>query len=105
MIYRGVMVPPIEMTTADGYDLQFGTNVLGHFVFTVELIPALLVGAQSSPDRKVRVVNTSSFGHEFASELKWDAFSDGPARRKLGTHRMYAQSKFVSTFHLSIRRD
>jgi retinol dehydrogenase-12 len=26
---RGVMVPPIEMTTSDGYDLQWGTNVLG----------------------------------------------------------------------------
>jgi hypothetical protein len=27
--YRGVMTPPIDMITSDGYDLQFGTNVLG----------------------------------------------------------------------------
>ena len=90
------MVPPIEMTTADGYDLQFGTNVLGHYVFTTELMPTLLAGAQSSPDGKARVVNTSSLAQEFASQLKWDTFSDGPARKKLGTQRMYVQSKFVS---------
>jgi retinol dehydrogenase-12 len=28
-ITSGVMAPPIELVTADGYDLQFGTNVLG----------------------------------------------------------------------------
>ena len=91
------MVPPIDMTTADGYDLQFGTNVLGHYVFTMELMPALLAGAQSSSDKKARVVNTSSLAQEFASELKWDTFSDGPARKKLGTQGMYIQSKFVSS--------
>ena len=94
--YSGVMIPPIEMTTADGFDLQFGTNVLGHFVFTTELIPALLEGAQSSPDRKARVVNTSSIAHEFVNNLNWDSFADASARKKLGTRMMYAQSKFVS---------
>ena len=28
-LFRGVMIPPMEQLTADGYDLQFGTNVLG----------------------------------------------------------------------------
>ncbi|KIM74352.1 hypothetical protein PILCRDRAFT_14500 [Piloderma croceum F 1598] len=44
----GVMAPPIEDITADGYDLQFGTNVLGHFYFTKLLLPALIVAAQST---------------------------------------------------------
>ena len=30
--YRGVMMPPVEMLTKDGYDLQFGTNVLGTYI-------------------------------------------------------------------------
>jgi retinol dehydrogenase 12 len=59
----GVMFPPVEQITADGYDLQFGTNVLGlflalaftprtyysnlffltgHFYFTKLLIPTLI---------------------------------------------------------------
>lgn len=33
----GVMNPPVDLLTADGYDLQFGTNVLGEFYFHVAL--------------------------------------------------------------------
>jgi NAD(P)-dependent dehydrogenase (short-subunit alcohol dehydrogenase family) len=42
----GVMVPPIEQLTKDGYDLQFGTNVIGHGVLTLEVLPLLLEGAR-----------------------------------------------------------
>jgi len=59
----GVMVPPVEQLTADGYDLQFGTNVLGHFYFTKLLLPTLIATAKTSSDGKARVVNTSSLGH------------------------------------------
>lgn len=54
------MSPPIEETTTDGYDRQFGTNVLGHFHFTTLLMPAIL--ASSSP----RIVHISSDGHQVA---------------------------------------
>ncbi len=37
----GVMTPPSRLETADGFELQFGTNVLGHFALTALLIPAL----------------------------------------------------------------
>jgi NAD(P)-dependent dehydrogenase (short-subunit alcohol dehydrogenase family) len=43
-----------EGTTADGFETQFGTNVLGHYALTVHLLPALL--ASGAP----RVVNTTS---------------------------------------------
>ena len=49
----GVMAVP-EGTTADGFETQFGTNVLGHFALTMRLLPALLAAPGG------RVVITSS---------------------------------------------
>ncbi|KZP27444.1 NAD(P)-binding protein [Athelia psychrophila] len=88
----GVMAPPVEQLTADGYDLQFGTNVLGHFYFTKLLLPTLLAGTKTSGDGHVRVVNTSSIAHIFAG-LDFNTFKDGPARLKAGTEKLYMQSK------------
>ena len=53
----GVMACP-EGTTADGFETQFGTNHLGHFVFINRLVPLLRSGG--------RIVNVSSAGHRFA---------------------------------------
>ncbi len=50
----GVMVPPERQETADGFELQFGTNYLGHFALTSHLLPLLKKG--KSP----RVVSLSS---------------------------------------------
>jgi len=89
----GVMAPPIDQVTAEGYDLQFGTNVLGHFYLTMLLLPALLAAAKSSPELGGRVVNTSSVGHHFAG-LDFNTFKDSPARKKIGTQLLYCQSKY-----------
>ncbi|KIM89111.1 hypothetical protein PILCRDRAFT_60821 [Piloderma croceum F 1598] len=88
-----VMAPPIELLTADGYDLQFGTNVLGHFYFTTLLLPALLLGGKTSGDGTARVVNVSSSGH-ILSNMNFNTFKDGPARKKAGTEKLYFQSKY-----------
>ncbi|KAF8551042.1 NAD(P)-binding protein [Imleria badia] len=88
----GVMTPPIDMLTDDGYDLQFGTNVLGHFYFTKLVLPTLLSTAKTSPDGTARVVNTSSNGHWFGG-LKYDTIRDGPERRKETPWKLYGQSK------------
>ncbi|KAF8838824.1 NAD(P)-binding protein [Paxillus ammoniavirescens] len=88
----GVMNPPAEMITDDGYDLQFGTNVLGHFYFTKLLLPTLISTAKSSPEGTVRVVNTASNGHLFGG-LEFDTFKDGPKRRAVNTYTLYGQSK------------
>jgi NAD(P)-dependent dehydrogenase (short-subunit alcohol dehydrogenase family) len=53
----GVMACP-KGTTADGFETQFGTNHLGHFVFVNRLVPLLQPGA--------RVISLSSAGHRFA---------------------------------------
>ena len=55
----GVMAAP-EGRTADGFETQFGTNHLGHFVLVNRLVPLLLAGAPS------RIVNLSSGGHRLA---------------------------------------
>ncbi|TFK68054.1 NAD(P)-binding protein [Pluteus cervinus] len=89
----GVMGPPVGELTAQGYDLQFGTNVLGHFYFTKLLLPTLLKTAQAEPVFKARVVNTSSGGHLMGS-LDFNTFRTSPAREKLGSFGLYNQSKY-----------
>ena len=93
----GVMMAPVALTTGDGYDLQFGTNVLGHFYLTELLMSALKAGVGSSPDHHTRVVTTSSSG-AYVGTLRFDTFRDGPARRRLSTESLYFQSKLVSNF-------
>lgn len=110
------MTPPRELVTADGYDLQFGTNVIGtfaflkyasvlnsqvvqgHFLFTELLMPALIAGKDTSPDKHARVITTSSAG-AYPGSLHWDTFKDDPARRKMTTYSLYYQSKFVRSSH------
>ncbi|TFK24419.1 NAD(P)-binding protein [Coprinopsis marcescibilis] len=88
----GVMVPPLDMLTTQGYDLQFGTNVLGHFYFTKLLLPILVSTAKASPSGNVRVVNTSSSASR-VGKINFNTFKDSPARRKLSPTALYGQSK------------
>ncbi|KAH7919068.1 NAD(P)-binding protein [Leucogyrophana mollusca] len=94
----GVMFPAVSDVTADGYDLQFGTNVLGHFYFTQLLLPTLISTAKASPDHKARIVNVSSSMH-MMSGLKFSTFKDGPARKKCSKYTLYAQSKHGNVVH------
>ena len=65
----GVMACPFSRT-ADGFEMQFGTNHLGHFLFTNLLLDALAAGAAES-GRPSRVVELSSAGHR-TSDILWD---------------------------------
>ena len=55
----GIMACP-QGTTTDGFELQFGTNHLGHFVLVNRLLPLLLTGSPA------RIVTLSSIGHQLA---------------------------------------
>ncbi|BCJ74474.1 short-chain dehydrogenase [Catellatospora sp. IY07-71] len=81
----GVMWPP-RSTTADGFELQFGTNHLGHFAFTGLVLDRLLPVAGS------RVVTVSSIGHR-SGRIDFD---DLQSERGYGRHRAYAQSKLAN---------
>jgi len=87
----GVLWTPINELTVDGYDLQFGVNVIGHYVFTIELLPVLRAGAASSGD-KARVVNVSSWMH-ILSGISYDAIKDTSSRKWKTKYLLYCQSK------------
>jgi NAD(P)-dependent dehydrogenase (short-subunit alcohol dehydrogenase family) len=66
----GIMACP-EGRTADGFELQFGTNHLGHFAFTAHLFPALL---RAPAPRVVTVTSTARhFGFPVAPQRPLDA--------------------------------
>ncbi|KZO92791.1 NAD-binding protein [Calocera viscosa TUFC12733] len=91
----GVMTCPMDMITKQGFDMQFGTNVIGHGFFTKLLLPTLLATAKT--DGTVRVINVSSNGHIGAPKggILWDTLKDGPIRnKKLGSQNAYFQSKW-----------
>ena len=81
----GVMWTP-QSTTQDGFELQFGTNHLGHFALTGQLLDLMLPLAGS------RVVTISSYGHK-TGRIHFD---DLQLERHYGRHRAYAQSKLAN---------
>ncbi|CAE7204582.1 unnamed protein product [Rhizoctonia solani] len=100
----GVMMSPPELKTANGYDLQFGTNVLGPYLFTTLLLPTLIHTARTSPlaGGTARVVNASSGVHWAAPRGGVNYASLTPnhkeadeIRHKMGTTSLYAQSKWA----------
>ncbi|RCW81188.1 SDR family oxidoreductase [Phyllobacterium bourgognense] len=83
----GVMTPPTRETTKDGFELQFGTNYLGHFALTGHLLP-LLMRAQGS-----RVVTLSSIAVRSANVAI--NFDDLQAERSYKPMPVYSQSKLA----------
>lgn len=81
----GVMVPPQRQETADGFELQFGTNYLGHFALTARLLPLLRKG--SDP----RVVTLSSV----AARNGAIDFGDLNAEKGYRPMPVYSQSKLA----------
>jgi NAD(P)-dependent dehydrogenase (short-subunit alcohol dehydrogenase family) len=78
----GLMAPP-RGVTADGFELQFGTNVLGHFALTGRLL-GMLEGRDDA-----RVVTLSSNAHKLG-RIHWD---DLQSERRYNRWRAYNQSK------------
>lgn len=83
----GVMAPPKRLETADGLELQFGTNVIGHFALTALLFPALQ-NASGTP----RIVTIASIAHKQGVI----DFDDLQAVRSYSPMRSYRQSKLAN---------
>ena len=90
----GVMNTPAGKT-ADGFETQFGTNHLGHFLLTELLLGALEQGAPS------RIVNLSSCYHDVAQGREGRIDFDDPSfeRRAYDGWAAYAQSKLANLLH------
>jgi NAD(P)-dependent dehydrogenase (short-subunit alcohol dehydrogenase family) len=81
----GVMVPPRREETEDGFELQFGTNFLGHFALTARLLPLLRNGSEP------RVVTLSSLAAQAGSIN----LADLNAKQAYKPMPIYSQSKLA----------
>lgn len=89
------MVPPAASTTAEGYELQFGVNFLGHFALTGHLYPLL----HATPGARVVTVSSMGYldGHLDFANLRLEKGYDGL--------REYRQSKLADLlFALELQR-
>ncbi|RLB50088.1 MAG: short-chain dehydrogenase [Deltaproteobacteria bacterium] len=102
----GVMALP-QRTTTDGFEMQLGTNHLGHFALTGRLLDLLLAAPGS------RVVNVSSIAHKFGkirfhdlqsekSYSKWGAYGQSKLANLLFTHELDRRLKDAGNGTISV---
>ena len=92
----GVMYPP-KATTKDGFELQFGTNHLGHFAFTGLLLDRLLPVAGS------RVVTVSSIGHRIRADIHFDDLQWEHSYSRVGAYGQAKLANLLFTYELQRR--
>ena len=80
----GVMTPPERQTTADGFELQFGSNHLGHFALVSHLLPLLRDGRAHVTSQISIAANQGAINW---SDLNWERSYDGM--------KAYSQSKIA----------
>ncbi|KAK6086580.1 WW domain-containing oxidoreductase [Seiridium cupressi] len=96
ILNAGVMTTP-ESKTKDGFETQFGTNHLGHFLLFQLLKPALL--AAVTPEFNSRVVVLSSMGHRFGEVRFEDLNFEAPGSYE--PWAAYGQSKTANIYMAS----
>ncbi|MFJ4714524.1 SDR family oxidoreductase [Streptomyces sp. NPDC088785] len=90
----GVMTPPGRQTTADGFELQFGTNHLGHVALVAQLLPLLRAGEARVTSQISVAANQRSINWE---DLNWERSYNG--------QHAYSQSKIaLGLFALELDR-
>lgn len=92
----GVMWTPKELT-ADGFELQFGTNHLGHFALTGLLLDHLL------KVRASRVVTVSSLGHRMRAAIHFDDLQWERSYSRIGAYGQSKLANLLFTYELQRR--
>ncbi|WP_342023813.1 SDR family NAD(P)-dependent oxidoreductase [Arthrobacter citreus] len=92
----GVMYTP-KSTTADGFELQFGTNHLGHFALTGLLLDHLL----SVPGS--RIVTVSSVGHRIRAAIHFDDLQWERSYSRVGAYGQAKLANLLFTYELQRR--
>jgi NAD(P)-dependent dehydrogenase (short-subunit alcohol dehydrogenase family) len=94
----GIMVPPRRSHTVDGFELQMGTNHLGHFAWTAGLWPLLREGA-------TRIVTVSSMAHTTVGSIDLDTLTRAGSAHRYRRWQAYGQSKLANlVFALELDR-
>ena len=90
----GVMTPPDRQTTTDGFELQFGSNYLGHFALVADLLPLLRAGHAHVTSQISVAANQHAINWH---DLNWERSYHG--------QRAYSQSKIaLGLFGLELDR-
>jgi NAD(P)-dependent dehydrogenase (short-subunit alcohol dehydrogenase family) len=92
----GVMWTP-KSTTKDGFELQFGTNHLGHFAFTGLLLDRLLPVAGS------RIVTVSSIGHRILADIHFDDLQWEHSYNRVAAYGQAKLANLLFTYELQRR--
>ncbi|GID25427.1 SDR family NAD(P)-dependent oxidoreductase [Paractinoplanes brasiliensis] len=92
----GVMYTP-RQTTADGFEMQFGTNHLGHFALTGLLLDRLL------PVPGSRVVTVSSGGHRIRADIHFDDLQWEHAYSRVAAYGQSKLANLMFTYELQRR--
>ena len=86
----GVVAIIKRAVTKQGFEMQFGTNFIGHFVLTYRLLGLLTKSAPS------RIVNITSYGHHFSKGINFD---DPQYTKDYSPWTVYAHSKLATILH------
>jgi NAD(P)-dependent dehydrogenase (short-subunit alcohol dehydrogenase family) len=97
----GVYAPKKQLETQDGFELQFGTNVLGHFVLTAMLMPALERTAANGSEQS-RVVTIASIAHKRA-RLNFDDLQSVKSYSPSGSYGQSKLADLIFAFELDRR--
>ncbi|CAM1501259.1 Fc.00g104210.m01.CDS01 [Cosmosporella sp. VM-42] len=93
----GIMGVPFSLTT-DGYEVQFQTNYLSHWLLTFHLLPLLQSTAATAPEGLVRIINVTSDGHARFAPKNGINFDDTALQSESAMLR-YGQSKLANVLH------
>jgi len=91
----GIMMCP-ERKTEDGFEMQFGTNHLGHFLLTELITPLLVKAASFGSD--ARIVIVSDIFH-YQGRIFWRDINFDKKNNKYNRIRAYTQSKMANIMH------
>jgi NAD(P)-dependent dehydrogenase (short-subunit alcohol dehydrogenase family) len=92
----GVMLPP-RQTTRDGFELQLGTNHLGHFALTGLLLEQML------PVPGSRVVTLSSLAHRIGARINFDDLQSERSYRRVAAYSQSKLANLMFTYELARR--
>jgi NAD(P)-dependent dehydrogenase (short-subunit alcohol dehydrogenase family) len=92
----GVMCPP-KQTTRDGFELQFGTNHLGHYALTGLVLDLLL------PVPGSRVVTVSSIAHRMGADIHFDDLQWESSYSRLAAYGQAKLANLMFTYELQRR--